>query len=1089
MLKNHFQSPHLTQSCERAIAPTAVILPSETPFPKHSFLKLLLMRLLSLAILLLFASKIAAQTCNYLAYDGFAYPANTPLEGVQGGTGWQRPWNVQGENTTLPGYQAVAASPLNWLDLQSAGGHASGGFAYLTAGRRLNTQPDGPFAAWLDADGVIGAPGTTLWASILLRKTQNNDEPVAAIWHESDLQWCDGCTANKVAVGYFGAPSNVSGQRRWALRIHDNYYPTPLPVVPNETVFFVVKLEFLANSSIISLFLNPTSLGEDTPAPTPTLTQTTSTRVQIRSLALYLGDDAASGQADEIRLGASYACAAPDPTVAVNQPPNAAFSIAPPTGTAPLTVTFDGTASSDPDGSIAAYTWDFGDGSPAATGAVVNHTFTATGILQVTLTVADAAGLQHSFSQPITVLDANGTFSCQLGLVNERLASCTGSDGRFRVTNYANIPLQLKNGAGTTIPPTGGNLNLYDGLAPGIYQLTANGPNGCRDTFEIHIQRDSNTCPGWSPDPCAMKIGVGIEGLAYYTKSRPFKDFFKSCGTWITYDPAPPGGNFVWNTENQAHIPADADGYATAVPFAVPNGSGQNHLRGILSALGFIPVGTPMRLLYEGSGTLQMQGNVSVTSNQPGQIDFVANDDGNIFFNLTFSQSGNPVRNIRVVEQSNLDTYLSQPFRQGFLDKCMEFNTLRFMDWAQTNGSRQIQWANRTRPNYYSQAESPNGGAAYEYIIQVANQLDKNIWLCIPHQADDNYIAQMAALFRDQLDPGLQVYIEYSNEVWNWIFPQAHWVTDNGPQNISYPRRYVARATHAFDIWMNVWGNENHRLRRVLGTQNGYDWITEEILAHADQSKYDYISPSWYVGLDHSASGSPNLQALGAAATAEDVLENAENVFLDFYPRWEMVYRTAKLYGKKVANYEGGQHFTDFTVPAYIQAMYDAQVHPGMYTLYDRMLDSLRRLGSELPLAFVLTGPWQSQFGSWGHIFDEDDPAPWGDRPKFQVLLDQIAQCAGAPSGVKPVPSASNLRLKIYPNPTSGAFTVEIPAEWNGQDCRIRVSDALGQVWWAQPFASNAVTLGAHLPNGIYQIEIVDARGRQIASNRVCKMR
>lgn len=1037
-------------------------------------------------LFLLFIQNIQAQTCNYLAYDGFSYPENSALEALQGGTGWLRPWNVQGENTNLPGFQIPTTNPLSWQDLQTAGNHVSGGFAYLTAGRRLNTSTDGPFANWLTSNGTIGQPGTTLWASILLRKTQNNDETVAAIWHESDLQWCDGCTANKVAVGYFGSNSNVGGQRRWTLRIRDNFYPTAVPMVPNETAFLVLKFEFLAGSTMVSLFVNPTSLGNDIPAPTPTLTQSSSSPLAIRSLALYLGDDAASGQADEIRMGATYACTAPDPTVAVNQPPNAAFSMNPPSGMAPLQVTLDGSASSDPEGSIVSYTWNFGDGLPLAFGQTVVHTFSATGNLTVTLTVEDEQGVQHSLSKPIQVLDASGSFSCLLGLVNEKLASCTGNDGRFRVTNYDNIPLQLKNSGGATIPPA--STNLYDNLAPGIYQLTAAGGNGCRDTFQVHIQRDSNTCPGWAPDPCAMKIGVGIEGLAYYTQSRPFKDFFKSCGTWITYDPNPPGGNFVWNTENQAHIPVDADGYATQVPFTVPNGSGQNLLRGIISALGFIPEGVPMRLLYDGVGTLQMQGNVTVTNNQPGQIDFVVNDDGNIFFNLLASQAGNPVRNIRVVELSNIGTYLTQPFRQGFLDKCKEFNTLRFMDWAHTNGSNQVQWSNRTRPNYYSQAESPNGGLAYEYIIQVANQLDKNIWVCIPHQADDEYIAQMATMFRDELEPGIQVYLEYSNEVWNWIFPQAHWVTDNGPQNISYPRRYVERAIHAFDIWKNVWGSQNTRLERVLGTQNGYDWITEEILAHADQSKYDYISPSWYVGLDHSATGNPNLQALGAAATAEDVLENANNTFLNFYPHWEMVYRTAKLYGKKVVNYEGGQHFTDFSIPPYIQSMYDAQVHPGMYTLYNRMLDSLRRLGSELPLAFVLTGPWQSQYGSWGHIFDEDDPAPWNDRPKFQVLIDQIAQCVETPTGIKSLDNQSAVEIRMFPNPTTGAFTLEVPEAWQGQNFSIRVSDALGQTNLAQQLSGNQIALGAPWPNGLYQIEILDTAGKRVGVGRVLKM-
>ncbi|MBP6812707.1 MAG: hypothetical protein KA138_14365, partial [Saprospiraceae bacterium] len=77
------------------------------------------MRLFVIPFLLFFLHNTSAQTCNYLAYDGFDYTANAPLEGLQGGTGWQSPWNVQNETTTLPGYQITAANPLNWLDLQT----------------------------------------------------------------------------------------------------------------------------------------------------------------------------------------------------------------------------------------------------------------------------------------------------------------------------------------------------------------------------------------------------------------------------------------------------------------------------------------------------------------------------------------------------------------------------------------------------------------------------------------------------------------------------------------------------------------------------------------------------------------------------------------------------------------------------------------------------------------------------------------------------------------------------------------------------------------------------------------------------------
>src|SRR5207247_717877 len=59
---------------------------------------------------------------------------------------------------------------------------------------------------------------------------------------------------------------------------------------------------------------------------------------------------------------------------APNTPPIARATATPASGYAPLTVTLNGSASSDPDGSIASYSWNFGDGG-SASGATVQHAY------------------------------------------------------------------------------------------------------------------------------------------------------------------------------------------------------------------------------------------------------------------------------------------------------------------------------------------------------------------------------------------------------------------------------------------------------------------------------------------------------------------------------------------------------------------------------------------------------------------------------------------------------------------------------------------------------------------------------------------
>lgn len=71
-------------------------------------------------------------------------------------------------------------------------------------------------------------------------------------------------------------------------------------------------------------------------------------------------------------------------------------------GKAPLSVNFDSSDSTDPDGSIVAYFWDFMDGS-SSTKANPSHIFTEPGSYKVTLSVTDDDAMQASNTITITV--------------------------------------------------------------------------------------------------------------------------------------------------------------------------------------------------------------------------------------------------------------------------------------------------------------------------------------------------------------------------------------------------------------------------------------------------------------------------------------------------------------------------------------------------------------------------------------------------------------------------------------------------------------------------------------------------------------
>ena len=99
-----------------------------------------------------------------------------------------------------------------------------------------------------------------------------------------------------------------------------------------------------------------------------------------------------------------------------------------------------------------------------------------------------------------------------------------------------------------------------------------------------------------------------------------------------------------------------------------------------------------------------------------------------------------------------------------FLHQLQPFSAIRFMDWMGTIGSTVSTWQQRTPPTSF--LSTGPAGVPYEDMIELANETQKDMWINIPALATPNYVQHLAQLIDADLDPNLNVYLEYANETW-----------------------------------------------------------------------------------------------------------------------------------------------------------------------------------------------------------------------------------------------------------------------------------------------------------------------------------
>ena len=541
------------------------------------------------------------------------------------------------------------------------------------------------------------------------------------------------------------------------------------------------------------------------------------------------------------------------------------------------------------------------------------------------------------------------------------------------------------------------------------------------------------------------KLGINVGGLGKLTSSVPFTDIFKSSRGWFT------SCEFDWaagraidpgctrqtslNTREQDILQLDGNGWVRALP----SPEEQPVFTSVTSTWRLsdhFPTGRYV-VLYDGEGIIKLAGDLRMGHQSPGHMEFdLLSPKRNLRLQITRTdprRNGNYIRNIRIVPKKNEHNHQRQVFNPDYLARIREMQAIRFMPWSNPRGNEAVEWNHRATIG--AAHYTGNNGVPAERMVDLANAINATPWLSVPYKASDDHMRLYARMVKNRLRKDQKVYIEYSNEVWNSIFPAATYAARKADSLWKFPypkvpagkRRvllaanwYAKRSVEMCNIFKQEFGGQRNRVKCVVGSLTTVPWVGKEILdcplwkeangcgRHIDAygiGPYfgDYIArkenratvKSWTRNAD---GGKSRLfqEILQGGMIKDGPVGGAMARLKDH------IFANKKLadkYGIEMLAYEAGQHLIRYdpphTVkdPAVLNLFMSVQKDPRMRQAYQQYLNTWAQGGGGLMLHFYGIGQPEPKnfFGMLDHL---QQPS----TPKFQALMDYL----GSPSTYVP---------------------------------------------------------------------------------------
>lgn len=342
-------------------------------------------------------------------------------------------------------------------------------------------------------------------------------------------------------------------------------------------------------------------------------------------------------------------------------------------------------------------------------------------------------------------------------------------------------------------------------------------------------------------------------------------------------------------------------------------------------------------------------------------------------------------------------------------------------------------------------------GGPYEDVIRFSNEMNVDAFINVPHLADDDFLVKLALLFRwgsdgamphtgphgsgganpqprggplyPPLKPDLNLYLEYSNELWNTQFSQTPWIRsaatadgeldfDGNTANLwnRYMARQMVKISNAFRAAFGDADMPSTGRARIRPTIQGQLGVPAQTHGAALKFIHDYFGDG--DGKDHGASRAAHgfdprphpityyLWGAGVApywasrgATVADQLHSMRAASGNWTAHNDTPARYIKSFGLKVMTYEGGPEVPNNPLGRQTN-MTD---RPSVPNMRDTVIDNYNhwtRSGGDMAVYYShvwmgnapLNWVWVHDDGAGGNVWNLDSPK-----------MNAIQELAGAP--------------------------------------------------------------------------------------------